>query len=75
MRPEFIKYKWFATGCFIIGGTSLAFKMPWVLFAFFCLAIAHSTLLYVFIKCKDKPLIIHNLYFLIVNTIALWRWS
>lgn len=74
MRPEFAKFKWLATFCFIIGGTSLALKMPWPLISFSCFVIAHGTLLYVFIKCKDKPLIFHNLYFLTVNIVALFMW-
>jgi hypothetical protein len=67
--------KWIATILFIFGGTTVALKMPWIKFAFPCFVIAHGVLLYDFIKThKNKPLIVQNTYFFIVNIIATFIW-
>ena len=63
--------KWIATALFIFGGTICALKLSFMKFAFPCFVVAHSIFLFDFITThKNKPLIIQNTYFLIVNTIA-----
>lgn len=67
--------KWIATALFIFGGTSVATKMPWIKYAFPCFVIAHAILLYDFHKShKNRPLMIQNMYFFVVNIIATYLW-
>ena len=67
--------KWIATALFIFGGTICALKLSFMRFAFPCFVLAHSIYLYDFIKThKNKPLIIQNTYFLIINSIATYIW-
>ena len=67
--------KWIATALFIFGGTTVALKMPWIKYAFPSFVLAHAILLYDFIKThKNKPLIVQNIYFFIVNIIATIIW-
>jgi len=67
--------KWFATMFFIFGGTTVAFKLPWIKYAFPCFVMAHCILLYDFHRThKNKPLMFQNLYFLVINLIATYIW-
>ena len=67
--------KWIATALFIFGGTVCALKLPIMRFAFPCFVVAHFIFLYDFIRThKNKPLIIQNTYFLIINSIATYIW-
>ena len=67
--------KWIATILFIFGGTSVAIDAPWIKYSFPCFVIAHLMLLYDFYMThKNKPLMIQNMYFAIVNIIATFIW-
>lgn len=67
--------KWVSTSLFIFGGTIIALKMPFMKWGFPSFVLAHIILLYDFIKThKNKPLIIQNTYFLIINSIATYIW-
>jgi hypothetical protein len=67
--------KWIATALFIFGGTTVAFKFPWIPYAFPCFFIAHAILLYDFMKShKNKALVFQNFYFLIINIYATYNW-
>jgi hypothetical protein len=67
--------KWIATALFIFGGTTVALKMPWIQYAFPSFVVAHGILLYDFFKThKNRPLIVQNIYFFIVNIIATFIW-
>jgi len=67
--------KWIATTLFIISGTFISLKLPGIQYAFPGLVIAHCILVHEFyFKQFNKPLLIHNLYFAIVNTFATYIW-
>lgn len=67
--------KWISTALFIISGTFISLRLPGMQYAFPVLAIAHSILVYEFyFKQFNKPLLIHNLYFAIVNAFATYIW-
>jgi hypothetical protein len=67
--------KWVSTILFILAGTSVALKMPWIQYCFPCFAAAHAIIYYDQLKTeKNKPLMIQNGYFLIVNIIATFIW-
>jgi hypothetical protein len=67
--------KWIATMLFMFGGTSVAVQAPWMKFAFPAFVLAHSVLLYDFYTThRNKPLMIQNLYFFIVNIVATILW-
>ena len=67
--------KWLATILFIFGGTSVAVQAPWIKFSFPCFCLGHMILIYDFATThKNKPLIIQNTYFLVINTIATYIW-
>ena len=67
--------KWISTVLFIFGGTTVALKMPWMKYSFPSFVIAHAILLYEFFRThKNKPLIVQNIYFFIVNIIATFIW-
>jgi len=67
--------KWISTALFIFGGTSVAFQLPWLKWAFPGFVIAHAVLLYDFYKThKNKPLMLQNSYFFVVNIIATIIW-
>ncbi|NBP03552.1 MAG: hypothetical protein EBU90_26355 [Proteobacteria bacterium] len=67
--------KWIATAMFIFGGTIVSLKLPWMQYAFPGFVIAHSVLLYDFMKThKNKPLVIQNAYFFVMNLVATFIW-
>lgn len=67
--------KWIATCLFIFGGTSISLKAPWMAYGFPAFVIAHMILLYDFNRThKNKPLMLQNAYFLVINTIATILW-
>lgn len=67
--------KWISTALFLFGGTSVALQVPWIKYAFPCFVIAHSIQLYDFYRThKNKPLMLQNAYFFVINTIATIIW-
>jgi len=67
--------KWIATALFITSGTFISLRLPGMQYAFPVLVIAHSILVYEFyFKQFNKPLVIHNAYFAIVNAFATYIW-
>ena len=74
-RIKHMDIKWIASTLFIIAGTFVALKLPIMKFAFPMFCIAHLILIYDFTTThKNKPLIIQNIYFFIVNIIATYIW-
>lgn len=67
--------KWIATALFITSGTFISLRLSGMQYAFPVLVIAHCILVYEFyFKQFNKPLIIHNAYFAIVNAFATYIW-
>ena len=67
--------KWISMSLFIFGGTISALKLSFMKYAFPCFVVGHIIVLYDFISThKNKPLIIQNIYFLIINSIATYIW-
>lgn len=67
--------KWIALTIFIIAGTSVALKAPWLRWSFPSFVIAHGILVYDFLRThKNIPLLLQNMYFFIVNIIATYIW-
>ena len=79
VKGDYIKtfdMKWISTALFIFAGTSVALKASWISIAFPCFVIGHAILVYYFIiHHKSKPLILQNVYFLIMNIIATYIWN
>ena len=74
-RIKQMDIKWIASTLFIIAGTFVALKLPIMKYAFPMFCIAHLILIYDFTTThKNKPLIIQNIYFFIVNIIATYVW-
>jgi hypothetical protein len=70
-----IDMKWISTAIFVLGGTLVALKLPIMQYAFPFFVVGHSILLYEFgILQHNKPLIIQNAYFMVVNSIATYIW-
>lgn len=67
--------KWIATALFIFGGTICALKLDFMKWAFPCFVIAHTIFLYDFFRThRNRPMILQNAYFLVINTIATFVW-
>jgi len=67
--------KWIAALLFIVGGTTIALKLPHIKYAFPCFVVAHGISIYDFYKThKNIPLILQNAYFFVVNIIATYIW-
>jgi hypothetical protein len=74
-RIKNMDIKWIASALFIFAGTLVALKLPIMKYAFPMFCIAHLILIYDFTTThKNKPLIIQNIYFFIVNIIATYVW-
>lgn len=74
-RIKHIDIKWIASILFIIAGTFVALKLHIMKYSFPMFCIAHLILIYDFTTThKNKPLIIQNIYFFIVNIIATYIW-
>jgi hypothetical protein len=74
-RIKQIDIKWVSSLLFIIAGTMVALRLPMMKIAFPMFVVAHGILVYDFHKThKNKPLIIQNIYFFIVNIIATYIW-
>jgi hypothetical protein len=67
--------KWISTILFIFGGTSVALQTPWIKYAFPGFVLAHAILTYYFAKLHfNKPLLVQNIYFFVVNIVATFVW-
>jgi len=67
--------KWISTTLFIFCGTLVALKLPNMEWAFPGFAIAHVILAHHFYKVyPNKPLLIQNIYFFLLNTAASYIW-
>ena len=67
--------KWISTALFILGGTGFALKLPFMRWGIPCFVLGHCILLYYFINHhKSKPLILQNMYFLVLNLIGIYVW-
>ena len=74
-RIKQMDIKWIASLLFIFAGTLVALKLSIMKYAFPLFCIAHLILIYDFSTThKNKPLIIQNIYFFIVNIIATYIW-
>ena len=74
-RIKEMDIKWIASVLFIFAGTLVALKLSIMKYAFPLFCIAHLILIYDFSTThKNKPLIIQNIYFFIVNIIATYIW-
>lgn len=67
--------KWVSMALFIFGGTVFALKLPFMKWGVPCFAIGHAINLYYFTTHhKSKPLILQNLYFLLLNIFGIYTW-
>lgn len=67
--------KWISTILFVLAGSSVALKLPWIEYCFPCFVIAHGIIYYDQLKTeRNRPLMIQNGYFFIVNIIATFIW-
>ena len=67
--------KWVSMALFMFGGTVFALKLPFMKWGVPCFMVAHGINLYYFIvHHKSKPLILQNLYFLLLNAFGIYTW-
>jgi hypothetical protein len=67
--------KWISFFFFVVGGTAVCFKLSWMHYVFPGFVIAHAVLIYDFYRThKNKPLILQNIYFLVINIFATYNW-
>jgi hypothetical protein len=68
------KMKWIATAMFVCAGVLISFNIPESKYAFPLFAMGHCIILYAFIKVKDKPMIVQNLFFLGIDILGIYQW-
>ena len=68
------RLKWMATAMFVCAGVLISLNLPESKYAFPMFAIGHITILYAFIKLKDKPMIAQNAFFLCIDILGIWQW-
>jgi len=66
--------KWFATSMFVCAGILISFNIPESKYAFPLFAIGHCAVLYAFLKVKDKPMIVQNMFFLGIDIFGIYQW-
>jgi len=68
------KVKWSATLMFVCAGTLISLNLPQSKYAFPLFATGHIIAIYVFLLLKDKPLIVQNVFFLLIDMIGIYQW-
>ena len=68
------KMKWIATAMFVCACVLISFNIPESKYAFPLFAMGHCIILYAFIKVKDKPMIVQNLFFLGIDILGIYQW-
>ena len=75
MSPQTIeKVKWLATFMFVCAGTLISLNLPQSKYAFPLFATGHIIAIYVFLLLKDKPLVVQNVFFLLIDMIGIYQW-
>ena len=75
LSPKTIeRIKWSATFMFVCAGTLISLNIPESKYAFPLFATGHIIAIYVFTILKDKPLIVQNIFFLMIDIIGIWQW-
>ena len=75
LSPKTIeRIKWLATFMFVCAGTLISLNIPESKYAFPLFATGHIIAIYVFAILKDKPLIVQNIFFLMIDIIGIWQW-
>ena len=68
------KVKWSATFMFVCAGTLISLNIPESKYAFPIFATGHIIAIYVFLLLKDNPLIVQNIFFLMIDMIGIYQW-
>lgn len=66
--------KWFATFMFVLAGVLISLNMEQSKWAFPLFAVGHMTVLFVFLRLKDKPMIFQNSFFLAIDFLGIYQW-
>jgi len=66
--------KWISTTLFLSAGLILSLNLPFSKVGFILFLIGHITLLGVFLRHKDWPMIVQNGFFIIIDLIGIYRW-
>ena len=66
--------KWLGSFMFVCAGVLISLNIPESKWAFPIFASGHITVLYVFLKLKDKPMIFQNTFFLCIDILGIYQW-
>ena len=67
--------KWLSTILFVAAGLLLSLNIPELgKWGFIMFLIGHSSLSYIFWKESDRPLLIQNAFFILIDLIGIYRW-
>ena len=66
--------KWLATALFLSAGTLLSLNIEISRFGFLLFLTGHVMLTFYFLKVKDWAMITQNAFFIIIDTLGIYRW-
>jgi hypothetical protein len=66
--------KWIATAMFLTAGTLLSLNIAISKIGFVLFFFGHILLFLLFIKIRDKPMIVQNGFFIIIDSMGIYRW-
>ena len=66
--------KWIATAMFLTAGTLLSLNIAISKIGFILFFTGHIILFFLFLKLKDNPMIVQNGFFILIDSIGIYRW-
>jgi hypothetical protein len=66
--------KWIATAMFLTAGTLLSLNIEASKIGFLLFFSGHIILFFLFLRLRDKPMIVQNGFFMIIDVIGIYRW-
>jgi len=66
--------KWLSTVMFLLAASMIALRLNISQYGYIAFIIGHLALTYLFIKEHDRPMLVQNAAFLIIDFIGVYRW-
>lgn len=66
--------KWLSTLFLVVGAILVSLNFSESKWGFITFMIGHSILMYCFIKERDYPLLVQNVFFLVIDFIGIYYW-
>tara|TARA_Y100000385_G_scaffold261507_1_gene292303 strand:- start:321 stop:542 length:222 start_codon:yes stop_codon:yes gene_type:complete len=66
--------KWIATAMFLTAGTLLSLNIAISKIGFILFFTGHIILFFLFLRLKDNPMIVQNGFFILIDSIGIYRW-